>query len=106
MPVRKTVERRLEIGMGTIEGPLPEVIATLQQLLEQHGPRARLEVDYGYDTSDQLVLVYMDQETEEEYDARMQERKKMKAQKLKREQTAWNTYLKLKQRFEGQETDV
>lgn len=101
MPVRKNVERRLEIGMGTIEGPLVRVMAHLRDYLEQYGPGTRLEIDYGYDTSDQLYLVFESPETDEEYDARMRERKKAKDAKLKREQQAWNTYLKLKQRFDS-----
>lgn len=52
---KKPVE--LAIGMGTIEGRLPDVIATLRELLAQHGPNARLAIDYGYDTSDELLLI-------------------------------------------------
>lgn len=101
MPVRKQIERRLEIGMGTIEGPVVKVMAELRDYLAQYGPGTRLEVDYGYDTSDQLYLVFESPETDEEYDARMRERKKAKDVKLKREQQAWNTFLKLKRRFDG-----
>lgn len=92
--------------MGTIEGALSTVIATLQEILEQRGPRARLEIDYGYEGSDQLMLVFDDTETDAEYDARLQERKKKKAANQKREADAYATYLELKKRFDYRETDA
>lgn len=84
MPIRKQIERRLEIGMGTIEGPLLKVMAELRDYLEAHGPSARLEVDYGYDTSDQLYLVFLSEETEAEYDERMAAKQRRKQEKAKR----------------------
>lgn len=103
MPIRKQITRRLEIGMGTIEGPIVRVIAQLRDYEEQYGPGARLEIDYGYDTSDQLYLVFESPETGEEYDARMRERRKAKNEKAKRDQKAWNTFLKLKKRFDSRD---
>lgn len=82
--------------MGTIEGPLWKIIAALREFQEQYGPGATLAIDYGYDTSDQLYLVFESHETEEEYAARRRERQKKK-------KAEYNQYLKLKAKFETQE---
>jgi hypothetical protein len=103
MPVRKKVERRLEIGLGTVEGPIMKVIAGLRDYEEQYGPSARLELEYGYEGGDQLLLVFEDVETDAEYDARMNARKKKREEKQKREDEAFATYLKLKKRFDYRE---
>ena len=100
------MERRLEIGMGTIEGPIMKVIAGLRDYDEQYGPGARLEIDYGYDTSDQLYLVFESPETDQEYEARRQQRLKKKVAKQKREADDYAAYLKLKKRFDHLETDA
>lgn len=70
--------------MGTIEGPLVKVMAALRNYLEQYGPGARLEIDYGYDTSDQLYLVFYSEETENEYDERMAAKQRRKQEKARR----------------------
>lgn len=106
MPVRKQIERRLEIGMGTIEGPILKVIAGLRDYEEQYGPGARLEIDYGYDTSDQLYLVFESPETDEEYEARRKERLKKKEKKEALKQAEYAQFLKLKAKFEGAEDDA
>jgi hypothetical protein len=97
----KTVERRTRISVSVLDGPIRRVMKDLEELIGIYGEHARLQLDPHIDGGGvELEVIYYDLETEEEYDARMAGRMQVRQEKLARDKKAWETYLKLKARFE------
>lgn len=87
--------------------------STLSELIEKYGPDAKVySQSYGYDDSDIMISVTRE-ETDEEYKIRLESLLKIKQkieksnkkekQKQKQKDKEYQTYLKLKEKFEGKE---
>lgn len=97
----KTIERRTRMSVSVLEGPIRRVMQDLEELTGIYGDQARLQLDPFIDGGGvELEVVYQDLETEEEYNARMAGRMQARQERLAKDQRAWQTYLKLKARFE------
>lgn len=102
-----------EISLGSLEGSIESAIEYLKNIwvnLSDGANKVNLEVEtergrYGEDDTQHFVVYVSRLETDEEYEKRMQLNKKVRASKKKekvtKEKAEYDTYLKLKEKFDG-----
>jgi hypothetical protein len=96
----KTVERRSEIAIRLLQGSLERITENLEELAGIYGRSARIELDTADMEYVRAWVVYQDLETEEEFNTRMASREAARNERRERERQAYQTFLKLKARFQ------